>query len=319
MGISFTGTPMGPGGGMMYGAIFNCKAQDGGFCGSGYISFVRIWRVVSTKSSRFGVTMAETPDHIATGPDDNTSILTRRDRQGSALDRGFPTGKVLLGLVALILLLQGIAAWKVMTLEQERATLARRQALLEREIKDHDYLTRELPGLRSERSEFATQLPALKGELASLEMRRARRAAELSEIDRRAQELRAASEQAEATRSALEKSVGSLKGEIQAKASELGQLKQDLENLRVQQKYVENRKNQMENDAKRLDVQVSSLQTRHDTLQDQIKSLTGPNSDLAKSTADMKTILEELKKSPARVEDAINQVVQGLNLQVSNF
>ena len=80
-------------------------------------------------------------------------------RKGSALDRGFPTGFVLIVLVILIIVLQGISAWKVMNLDNERADLEKRKALFEKEKKDYEYLSIKLPSLRSERYELNTEIP----------------------------------------------------------------------------------------------------------------------------------------------------------------
>jgi hypothetical protein len=81
-----------------------------------------------------GSIMNESVNQTATIQHDTISSSTPGRRRGSALDRGFPSGKILLGLAALIILLQGIAAWKVVNLEQERATVARLRAILEKDI-----------------------------------------------------------------------------------------------------------------------------------------------------------------------------------------
>ena len=74
----------------------------------------------------------------------NTSEMQNKDftsrppnkRKGSALDRGFPTGFVLIVLVIIIIILQGISAWKVVKLDSERADLEKRKALFEKEKRD---------------------------------------------------------------------------------------------------------------------------------------------------------------------------------------
>jgi hypothetical protein len=81
--------------------------------------------------------MSEPANQTATIQQDTASLSTSGKRRSSALDRGFPSGKILIGLAALIILLQGVAAWKVVNLEQERATVSRLRAILEKDIKDH--------------------------------------------------------------------------------------------------------------------------------------------------------------------------------------
>ena len=56
-----------------------------------------------------GDIMSEPTNHAATIQHDTASLATPDRRRGSALDRGFPSGKILLGLAALIIFLQGIA------------------------------------------------------------------------------------------------------------------------------------------------------------------------------------------------------------------
>src|SRR5713101_6417956 len=164
---------MAPGAEMTYGVISNCKARAGKSCAFGYTSFARISMDVSKRSSRCGGIMTEPTNQAATIQHDTTSLSTPGKRRSSALDRGFPSGKILLGLAALIILLQGIAAWKVVNLEQERAIVARLRAILEKDIKDHEYLTRELPGLKKEWGETETNVRHLRGEVAALEKQRA--------------------------------------------------------------------------------------------------------------------------------------------------
>ena len=111
-----------------------------------------------------GSIMSEPANQTATIQRDTASLSTPGQRRSSSLDRGFPSGKILLGLAALIILLQGIAAWKVLNLEQERAAVARSWALLEEarkaleeDKKVHGPLLRDLPGLKAEVSGLKTQ------------------------------------------------------------------------------------------------------------------------------------------------------------------
>jgi len=277
--------------------------------------------------------MNEPVNHTATIQHDTVSSSTPGRHRGSALGRGLPSGKILLGLAALIILLQGIAAWKVLNLEQERAAVARSWALLEEarkvleeDKKVHGLLLRDLPVLKEEVSFLKTERSRLQGEVNALEKQRASLKGELPEIEKRVQELRAVSEQYEATKSALEKTIGALKGEIPEKTSELSQLKQDIENSRTQQKLLEERKGILISEVRKLEQEVGILQTKRDGLQAEIKRLTAeldrltePSSDLAKSIEIFKKILEELKKSPVMVDDAINKVIIGMNSQIEKL
>ena len=280
-----------------------------------------------------GGIMSEPTNQAATIQHDTASLATPDKRRNSALDRGFPSGKILLGLAALIILLQGIAAWKVVNLEQERAAVARSRAILEKdrqaleEAKEvHGPLLRELPGLKAEVSDLKTERSRLQGDVEKGEKRLAGLKAELPEVEKRVQELRAIIEQSGTTINALEKTIGGLKGEIPEKTSELSQLKQDIENSRTQQKLLVERRGVLNSEVSKLEKDESILQTKRDGLQAEIKRLTaeldrltGPSSDLARSMDIFKSILEEFKKSPAMVDAAINQVIIGMNSQIDKL
>ncbi len=74
--------------------------------------------------------------------------------------------------------------------------------------------------------------------------------AELPEVEKRAQDLRAIIEQSGANISALEKAIGALKGEIPEKTSELSQLKQDIERSRTQQTLLAERRGVLNSEVK---------------------------------------------------------------------
>ncbi len=280
-----------------------------------------------------GDIMSEPTNQAATIQHDTVSLATPDKRRGSVLDRGFPSGKILLGLAALIILLQGIAAWKVLNLEQERVAVARSWVLLEEarkaleeDKKVHGPLLRELPGLKAEVSDLKTERSRLQGEVEEREKRLAGLKAEMPEVEKKGQDLRAIIEQSGATISALEKASGALKGEIPEKTSELSQLKQDIENSRTQQKLLAERRGVLNNEVSKLEKDESILQIKRDGLQAEIKRLTaeldrltGPSSDLARSVESFKSILEELKKSPTMVDAAINQVIIGMNGQIDKL
>src|SRR6266446_4979542 len=280
-----------------------------------------------------GDIMSEPTDQASTIQHDTTSLSMPGKRRSSALDRGFPSGKILLGLAALIILLQGIAAWKVLNLEQERVAVARSWVLLEEarkaleeDKKVHGPLLRELPGLKAEVSDLKTERSRLQGEVEEREKRLAGLKAEMPEVEKKGQDLRAIIEQSGATISALEKASGALKGEIPEKTSELSQLKQDIENSRTQQKLLAERRGVLNNEVSKLEKDESILQIKRDGLQAEIKRLTaeldrltGPSSDLARSVESFKSILEELKKSPTMVDAAINQVIIGMNGQIDKL
>jgi Tfp pilus assembly protein PilN len=107
--------------------------------------------------------MTELQDNTTEMQSKHTASSQTKKAKGSALDRGFPTGAVLILLVILVIILQGISAWKVVNLESERAAIEKKGALLEKDINDFDKLQRELPILKGERDQLKKDIPELEG------------------------------------------------------------------------------------------------------------------------------------------------------------
>ena len=107
--------------------------------------------------------MTELQDNTTEMQSKHTASSQTKKAKGSALDRGFPTGAVLILLVTLVIILQGISAWKVINLESERAAIEKKGALLEKDINDFDKLKRELPVLKGERDQLKKDIPKLEG------------------------------------------------------------------------------------------------------------------------------------------------------------
>ena len=72
---------------------------------------------------------------------EDTTLKTPKERKGSYLDRGFPTGKVLLVILGVVFFLQGISAWKIINLEREKASF-------EAERQNFHLLKQQLPDLQ---------------------------------------------------------------------------------------------------------------------------------------------------------------------------
>ena len=161
--------------------------------------------------------MTESQDNTPEMQGKNVASRPPDKRRGSALDRGFPSGAVLIVLVILVIILQGISAWKVMNLDNERVDLEKRKAFFEKEKKDYEHLRIELPSLRSERDELNAKVPGLKGEVSNLERRRQNLLREKAE----AEAIITKTKEANEIHAALQASVDSFKREIENKTSEI--------------------------------------------------------------------------------------------------
>ena len=107
--------------------------------------------------------MTELQDNTTEMQSKHTASSQTKKAKGSALDRGFPTVAVLILFVILIVILNGISAWKVINLDSERAAIEKKGALLEKDINDFDKLKRELPVLKGERNQLKKDIPELEG------------------------------------------------------------------------------------------------------------------------------------------------------------
>ena len=161
--------------------------------------------------------MTELQDNTTEMQSKHTASSQTKKAKGSALDRGFPTGAVLILLVILVIILQGISAWKVVNLESERAAIEKKGALLEKDINDFDKLKRELPILKGERDQLKKDIPKLEGTKHDL----ARQVANLERQLAQARETIERSKQAEKIKIDLEKVAIKFKAEIENKTNEI--------------------------------------------------------------------------------------------------
>nr|MBL0732039.1 hypothetical protein [Desulfobacterales bacterium] len=140
--------------------------------------------------------------------------------KGSALDRGFPTGTILILFVIIIIILQSISAWKVLNLEGERAAIDKKEALLEKDRNDFDQFQRDLPLLKSERNQLKKDIPELEGTKDDL----TRQVANLEKQLAQARETIARSEQTKKIKIDLEKAANKFKVEIENRTDEIMRL-----------------------------------------------------------------------------------------------
>lgn len=251
--------------------------------------------------------------------------------KGSALDRGFPTGVVLIVLAILIIILQGISAWKVMKLDNERADLEKREALFEREKKDYKHLRIELPSLRSERDELNAEIPGLKGKVSNLERRRANLLKEKAE----AEAIIAKTKKAEEIHAALQASVDSFKNEIRNKTSEIQRLSGPNSQLQKRVNDFDTVVNKLDNAPKRLDEAIDQAKQKIRVSLDKVNraaaSIESDAQSLASSATSITTNLQnvsnnansavikvqgagnKLSKEAAKLSQRSNQLQAGIN------
>ncbi len=154
------------------------------------------------------------------------------------------SGKLLIALVLMVVLFQGLSAWKIMHLDQERRALQSEKAKMAQARAQYESLQKELPGLIRQKAVLTEQLPKLEGDVAALQKKRAQWLKEQAE----ARATIAQSQTAAAIRSELKKAVDNLKQEIQDRTEEikslmaptatLNQSARDLESLVTSHNYL---------------------------------------------------------------------------------
>lgn len=109
---------------------------------------------------------------VETTKNENTTLITPKERKGSYLDRGFPTDKALLVILGVVFFLQGISAWKIINLEREKSSF-------EAEKQNFTSLKEQLPELQKiisdlegKKAEFQGEVNTLKNDVNALEIRR---------------------------------------------------------------------------------------------------------------------------------------------------
>ncbi|MDM8539820.1 hypothetical protein QUF90_01905 [Desulfococcaceae bacterium HSG9] len=130
------------------------------------------------------------------------------------------SGTILVLLVVIILLFQGISAWKIMHLDQERMAFESDKEKMTRDLVQYQSLQKQLPELIRKKEAIIEELPRLEGELAALKTKRLTwlkdqaKAMELIEHGKAATEIR----------TELKDAVDSLRKEIQLKTEEVRKL-----------------------------------------------------------------------------------------------
>ena len=127
---------------------------------------------------------------------------------------------ILFLLVIIIVLFQGISAWKILHLDKERFALESEKEQMERDRVQYQSLQKQLPEIIRKKEAITAQLPELEGELAAMKKKRLTwlkeqaRAIEIIEQGKAAAEIR----------SELKISVENLRKEIQLKTEEIKKL-----------------------------------------------------------------------------------------------
>lgn len=238
-------------------------------------------------------------------------------RRGTNLDRSFPVGIILLLMLALVVFLQVISAWKIMKIEREKA-------ILETEKKNYAYIKKELPTLRKESGELKREHLELQGEVAGLESVLIKGKKELQENNTRNAEIISESKRFEIL-------LNDFKKQTLEKETQIVEARKMLNRLLEQ---INSRKLEIEQgtaDLNGIRDNIEKNKEERRILQSEIKSLelsklSAANSNMEKVINDLKTIQdmskEQLDLAIKRFSDAadtITKSISGVENEASNF
>ncbi len=195
-----------------------------------------------------------------------TAMNETPERKGSYLDRGFPMGKTLLGILGVVFFLQSLSAWKIMNLEREKASF-------EAERQNFHMLKQQLPDLQKTTSDLEMKKLELQGVVDTLEKRKTMILGELKQFEQKANDLKSANE---FTESRL-KNTDNLLTERKAKCEELqvqqknfheevSALESKIKEYNLEFNALQERVNKLRGEEKGLEVKIVRLETREDEL-----------------------------------------------------
>ena len=263
--------------------------------------------------------MTELQDNTTEMQSKHTASQQTKKAKGSALDRGFPTGIVLIVLVILIIALQVFSAFKVMNLDAEYADLEKSKALFKQEKKGYEYLKEELPSLRSERNKLNDEIPGLKGIVVDLEKKQKNLLREKAE----AEAIIAERKKAEEIHTALKQAVDSFKKEVENKTSEIMRLSgpnSQLQNCVSDLRSVVTR---LDTAPKKFDKVIVRAEKKIgaslDTINRASASLESGATDLANSATSTTTVLQNVSSQAGNAIVAIQTAERALTQETTTL
>jgi chromosome segregation ATPase len=210
-----------------------------------------------------------------------------------------------------------VLAWKVLSVEKERAALVRDRSVLQKEVQSYEVLTRQIPQLEDKRNQLQTAVAEMEGRTKSLEGQQATLTASINEKSKELREVESLRDQAKGNKDALDRDIselqkqsGVLSGEVRSNKDELGNLRKNIEDAKTDLLRKTKETTEMTAQVQRLGGEVAKLEANRQATIQEIDRLTGPKSDLAKSASRVSEFAEGLSKSQSRMEEAVDRTVK---------
>lgn len=246
---------------------------------------------------------------VETTKNENTTLITPKERNGSYLDRGFPTGKALLVILGVVFFLQGISAWKIINLEREKASF-------EAEKQNFNSLKEQLPELQKiisdlegKKAEFQGEVNTLKSDVNALEIRRNQFIEDVKHHEQKLNKLKSDNEFYE--------------NKLKTSENLLSERKKACDDALIFQKKLNDESSALESKIKVYTSDVNTLQEMINKLQEEGKSLTAKivrletrEDELQKMNTEFSNVIVNLKTGSAKFEQYQNEAK--VNLKSAN-
>lgn len=249
---------------------------------------------------------------VETTKNENTTLITPKERKGSYLDRGFPTGKALLVILGVVFFLQGISAWKIINLEREKASF-------EAEKQNFTSLKEQLPELQKiisdlegKKAEVQGEVNTLKSDVNALEIKRRQFIEDVKLYEDKVNKLKS------------EKKI--CENDLNAAGSSLSERNKACADALISKNRLNDESGALESKIKVYTSDVNTLQEKINKLQEEEKSLTAKivkfvrletrEDEIQKMNTEFSNVIVNLKIGSAQFEQYQNEAK--VNLKSAN-
>jgi chromosome segregation ATPase len=197
-----------------------------------------------------------------------------------ALDSAFPSVKLMLVLIGLVIVLITISGWKVFNIEKEKAYLETERRLLERDKNASAALRRQLPELEDRQQELKREIAELEGKLRSLETRYENIKIQIGNAESGLDKIKAERKQAETAVQVAREELAGLNSKIKRARSESSRLKKDVTSLRALEKDLTDKKQGLLNEIATYEADIQRLKRSKENNKKLLEEIVAENGQL---------------------------------------
>jgi len=236
-----------------------------------------------------------------------SNVPPRPRRKGTLLDKSFPGGVVLLLILAFVVFLQVLSAWKIMNIERERADL-------EAKKKNYKVITQLLPKLQREIGEKERKHIELRGKVSDLNTERIQVRGELQELIKESNELKSSNNLMEIELKNQEKRLLQIKSLVFVETEKKNKILKEFDSLEAKVRSQKIEESSLNN-------KIEIAKRNKNKLQEEIErlELTIVNSELREVIEDIRTSTNEFKKSQFEVQNQMQNSIKKLENAANNM